>query len=308
MIRKDKMSSSPIKCIFIGLENSGKTSILTILEERFAQIGKMKPTQKVVRSIFNILGLPIIIWDMGGQECYQKEYLSEMKYYENTNILFYVVDIQDPDRFIKSLDYFFNILQILIMLRLKPRILVLFHKSDPDIKDQPYILENTQVLKGLFLDLPETLDITFHHTSIYDYDGLSSIFVKGILKILPKGQIIQDVLTDFMKKIEASAIMLLDENVLTIAEAYSDENSSNICKICGPHFVTMAEKLHKYNLYTPETIEVEMHGWLFFKHIIYENARFYLIFFTENHENFSKINELLTNFTKDVFNIIKFVL
>ncbi|MHA1651208.1 MAG: ADP-ribosylation factor-like protein [Candidatus Helarchaeota archaeon] len=304
-------NKSPIKCIFIGLDNSGKTSILTVLENRFAQLGKLgtiQPTQRIVRSQFSILGIPIVVWDMGGQEIYKKEYLSKKVFFERTNVLFYIIDIQDPDRFEESLEYFFNILQILIMLRLKPVILVLFHKSDPDIKNDAVILDRVKTLKNLFLDLPESLDITFYQTSVFDHDTLSQVFVQGILKILPRGKILQEVLTEFLQKTGSNAIMLLDENVLTIAEVYNDETSKIACEICGPHFATVMEKLHKYEFYTPDTIEMEMQGWLFFKAINFKNTRFYLVFFTKNRANFTKINALLPTLTENLFNIIKFVL
>ncbi|MHA1357933.1 MAG: ADP-ribosylation factor-like protein [Candidatus Helarchaeota archaeon] len=308
MLSDQECEKLPIKCIFIGLDNSGKTSILTTLEDRFVQLENIQPTQRILRSKFYILGLPIIIWDMGGQSIYIKEYLSQPKHFENTNLLFYVIDIQDPDRFEQSLEYFLDILKIFIMLRLKPSIRILFHKCDPTIRNESYIHERTQFLQNLFQDLPEAMDITFHQTSIYDYEQLSRVFVRGILKILPKGEIINTALKEFMGETQLNAIILFDENILPIAENYIDERAKKICKICGPHFVSMAEKLRKYALYLPDTIEVEMQGWLFFKFIKYLSTRFYLVFFTDAYENFTKINYLLPKFTERIYNIIKFVL
>jgi hypothetical protein len=69
----------------------------------------------------------------------------------------------------------------------------------------------------------------------------------------------------------------------------------------------MAEKLEDYKLFVPETIEVEMNGWLFFKHIQLK-AHFYFVFFTSEYENFHKINDLLPAFTQNIFNLVKYVL
>jgi GTPase SAR1 family protein len=269
---------------------------------------KVQPTIRIMRADFNILGIPIKIWDFGGQEQYRKEYSHELKYFERTNLLFYVVDIQDSMNFSESVEYFLDILQMFVMLKIKPHIFVLYHKSDPDLRDQPSIQKNMQMLRDLFLDLPEAMDITFHETSIYDYEQLSNVFVQGILRILPKGRIIQDVLQEFMKTTKASAIILLDENVLSIAEAFINEESRMTCHVCGPYFANMTDKLRKYNLFTPETIEVEMQGWLFFKCIDYQGMRLYLIFFTKEKENFTTINDLLPSFMEDLSNVLKFVL
>jgi GTPase SAR1 family protein len=308
MSRKERIFKDPIKLIFIGLDNSGKTSILMTLEDRFAQISDIQPTQRILRNEINILGLPIILWDMGGQSIYVKEYLSETKYFEDTKLLFYVIDIQDPRRFDESLNYFLAILKIFVMLGLNPSIRILFHKCDPHIQHDQKIFERMEMLRNLFLDLTEEMDISCHQTSIYDYERLSNVFIGGVLNILPKGEVIESTLQEFMIKTNSNAIVLLDENVLTIAEAYMDAKAKEVCDICGPYFASMAEKLCKYALYPPDTIEVEMQGWLFFKQINYQNSRFYLTFFSEAHDNFARINDLLPEFTKNIYNIIRFVL
>lgn len=304
------MSELIVKTIFLGLDNSGKTSILYTLEGKFAQIANIKPTIRFTRTDFKILGLPIKIWDMGGQEQYRQEYLSHEKYFRGTDLLFYVLDIQDIRRVTDSVEYFLNILEIFEKIDPDhyPRIIVFLHKADPYLKDLDEIRKNINEIRALFSDLESAVNFTFYETSVYDFEALSRAFVAGILKVLPKGEVIQEVLRDFMSNTQSSAIMLLDENVLLIGEASLDEGSRNICRICGPYFANMAEKLRQYDLFTPETIEVEMQGWLFFKHINYMKTHFYLIFFTKVRENFNKINDLLPAFTKDIFNLIKYVL
>ncbi|TFG05188.1 MAG: hypothetical protein EU536_02780 [Promethearchaeota archaeon] len=267
----------------------------------------LQPTVRIERTDLTILGLPIKVWDFGGQEQYRQEHLLRQQYFDRTNLLFYIVDIQDPERFQESFGYFLNILEIIVELDLEPYILVFFHKSDPEFKDSPELLKFCRDLEGLFNKLPQPFKITFHQTSIFDYEPLTRIIVQAILKVLPKGAVIQDILNNFMNKSESSAIMLLDENVLPIAEAYSTEKARDICRICGPHFATMVERLEKYQIDSPNVVEVEMKGWLFFKKIIYENTKFYLIFFTHAEKNFLKINSILPIFTKDLFNVIRFV-
>lgn len=305
------MSESVLKIIFVGLDNSGKTSILYSLEGKFAQIASLKPTIRFTRTDFNILGLPIKIWDLGGQVQYRAEYLSREQYFRGTDVLYYIIDIQDTKRFTESVEYFLNILEVFEKIDPEnyPLIQVFLHKSDPYLKDFPEMREKVSELKSLFSELSKMVNLKFFETSIYDFEAVSRAFVAGILKVLPKGEIVQEVLRDFMKKTASSAIMLLDENVLLIAEAFKDEQSRNVCRICGPYFANMAEKLREYDLFSPDTIEVEMKGqWLFFKHIDYLKTGFYLIFFTKSNENFQRINELLPVFTKDILNLITYIL
>lgn len=304
------MSEAIIKTIFIGLDNAGKTAILYTLEGKFAQIASLKPTIKFTRTDFTILGLPIKIWDMGGQKQYREEYLAQEKFFVGTDLLFYVIDIQDSTRFTDSVEYFLNVLEVFEKIDPEryPHIIILLHKADPYLKEFPHVKKTLRTVKNLFSELAKVVDLTFHETSVFDFDTISKAFVDGILKVLPKGEVVQEVLNDFMKKTESSAIILLDENVLLIGEAFINEGSRNICRICGPYFANMAEKLRNYDLFTPDTIEVEMEGWLFFKHIQYMKTHFYLIFFTTVRENFHKINDLLPAFTKDIFNLIKYVL
>ena len=304
------MDVAILKIIFIGLDNSGKTSILYTLEGKFAKVANIKPTIRFTRTDFTILGLPIKIWDLGGQEQYRKEYLSHDKFFRGTDLLFFIVDIQDTHRFTESVEYFLNILEVFEKMDPEnyPHIEIFLHKSDPYIRDLPDVRKNIITIQELFSELSKTVAITFHETSVYDFESLSQAYVHGIFQVLPKANVIKEVLTDFMRKTESSAIMLLDENVLLIGEVYSDGTSKNICRVCGPYFANMAEKLHDYNLFTPDTIEVEMDGWLFFKHIKHLKASFYLVFFTKVHENFKKINDMLPAFTEDLLNLIKYVL
>jgi len=98
------------KIAFLGLDNAGKTSILIALDRKYnfhEEIEALKPTIRVERSSFKFLMTEIFKHDFGGQEKYRIEYLKNKdKYLSNTDLLYYVVDIQDQARFDESLIYF----------------------------------------------------------------------------------------------------------------------------------------------------------------------------------------------------------
>ena len=66
-----------IKVIIAGLDNAGKTSILTALSKKYnfqKDIISITPTIRVEYQATEFLKNRVIFWDMGGQEKYRKLY------------------------------------------------------------------------------------------------------------------------------------------------------------------------------------------------------------------------------------------
>ncbi len=122
---------------FLGLDNAGKTSIITAITERFGfedEIAKLIPTRRVDRDTFKFLGIEFIRMDFGGQEFYREDYLKKPgKFLGGMDLIYYVIDAQDYKRYIESLDYLDQILIFFKEEQMYPRIAVLFHKFDPQI-------------------------------------------------------------------------------------------------------------------------------------------------------------------------------
>ncbi|NVM52084.1 MAG: GTP-binding protein [Candidatus Helarchaeota archaeon] len=303
------MSHQILKVLIVGLDNSGKTSIINTLEQKFASYHALKPTVSFnVRDEFTILGLPIKVWDLGGQKQYRDEYLTKKGFiFGETNLLFFVVDVQDPKRYSEAVDYFEKAINLLVKLGFSPIVIVLFHKVDPEIKDSKRILKVLPILKDYFDRLPTSLKIGFFETSIFDRETLSRAFIDGIFKAIPKTAVIQEALNDFMRNTDAEAVVLLDDNVLILGEAYKDETSRTLCQISGPFLSNMTEKLLKYNLSVPQVLEAQMEdGWLFQKPLQVGDTRFYIVFFTKQ-KFLDKINKYLPRLAEDLSNLIKYV-
>ncbi len=303
------MSQNILKIIMTGLDNSGKTSIIYTLEQRFASLYALKPTVSfTVREDFKIFGLPVKIWDLGGQKQYRDEYLSKKGFiFGETNLIFFVIDVQDSKRFDEAIDYFDKSIEFLNKIGLPPIIIILMHKVDPEIKDTKKVLTNIENLKNHFSRYPKSLQIEFYETSIFDRENLSRAFVSGIAKALPKTRVLKGALEDFMKNTDSDAVILLDANVLIIAEASLNEMARNLCQITGPFFANMTEKLLKYNITPPAVLEAQMeNGWLFQKPLQIDSSRFYLVFFSRQR-SLDKVNHQLSSITKDLSNLIKYV-
>ncbi|MFX1357062.1 MAG: ADP-ribosylation factor-like protein [Promethearchaeota archaeon] len=140
------------KVVVVGLDNAGKTAILTKFGGKLgiADLATLKPTKGVERHYIKTEDseLDLFIWDMGGQLKYRNQYIENPeKFFLQLDLLIYVIDVQDSERYAESFEYFEEILEILKILEENPFILIYIHKYDPDLKADPEILLNIELLK-----------------------------------------------------------------------------------------------------------------------------------------------------------------
>lgn len=188
--RAEYLSKKDTKVITIGLDNAGKTAILSMLGGKLGidTIANLKPTKRVERRKISTATLDLFIWDFGGQEDYRKAYLeSPEKFFLRTDLMIYVIDLQDPNRFQLSMDYFTEILDIMQRLSENPYILCFLHKADPDLLNDPdfqvameFVKEK---LRAIMTNRPVEYDM--YITSIYNFfttEPKFSKFIKDVLK------------------------------------------------------------------------------------------------------------------------------
>ena len=168
------LQKSAQKVIVIGLDNAGKTAILSKFGGHLgiSDLANLTPTKGVDRRHIETENsdIDLYIWDFGGQEIFRNKYLTRPEqYFLQTDLLIYVIDVQDPERYAESFEYFEQILEILSTLEEDPFVLVYIHKFDPDLKRDPETLLNVELLKDNLNQLLTTYD--------YDYEAyLTSIF------------------------------------------------------------------------------------------------------------------------------------
>ena len=142
------------KIIFAGLDNSGKTSMILSLENKKSQISSIKPTAGIDRSDLRALGFPIILFDLGGQKPFRDQYLKDDKILYKTDVLFFLVDMMDRNRFADSIEYLEKMLEMLDQdteKKEKTPLIICLHKCDPDRIQDPesYIHSNIQIYKRI---------------------------------------------------------------------------------------------------------------------------------------------------------------
>ena len=176
------MSNNIIKKVAImGLDNSGKTSIVLCLKgvKNLLSFYSLNPTKGIKIDEFETLGTRFNIWDFGGQEQYRNEYLINFKdNIKGTNKIIFVIDIQDTERYNLALDFLKKIIDLIIQIKLNIEVSIFLHKYDPDLEllNKKF---NYKKAKKLVIDIkkliPSTFPFTIEKSSIYTIFQKSAI-------------------------------------------------------------------------------------------------------------------------------------
>ncbi|MHA1293826.1 MAG: ADP-ribosylation factor-like protein, partial [Promethearchaeota archaeon] len=185
------------KILMIGLDNGGKSSILAVVQDRFSIIKDLLPTRGVQREKLDFFGFPIISWDLGGQVQYrEKLYFNKPElFFSEVDLVLYVIDSQDPDRFTESAQYFREVLKALRDLNEKPPILVILNKSDQDIRKTLQWQKNISAIKNKFnliINEFENIDADYCDTTIFQKETIMKMFSIALTKISETSEIIEN--------------------------------------------------------------------------------------------------------------------
>ncbi|MHA1275749.1 MAG: ADP-ribosylation factor-like protein [Candidatus Helarchaeota archaeon] len=161
------------KILIMGLDNSGKTSILLSLQRNTNLLSyfRLKPTRGI--NIVNIEdhGAKFNIWDFGGQEEYRKDYFQRLnEYLRETDKIIFVIDIQDMERYDKALEYLTIIVNTLQNIGNKINFSIFLHKMDPDLNTNAKFSDEAisiNLLSKIDKIVPTTFPYDLFKTSIY---------------------------------------------------------------------------------------------------------------------------------------------
>ncbi|CCC69705.1 hypothetical protein NCAS_0D01240 [Naumovozyma castellii] len=101
IIKKQKRKDKELKCLILGLDNSGKSTLVNKLlpEEERSQV-EITPTIGFQIVNFNHGGYTISMWDIGGQTTLRPFWDN---YFDKMEALVWCVDVSAPSRFQESL-------------------------------------------------------------------------------------------------------------------------------------------------------------------------------------------------------------
>ncbi|MHA1145947.1 MAG: ADP-ribosylation factor-like protein [Candidatus Helarchaeota archaeon] len=218
------------KILVVGLDNAGKSATLEIIRNNpkgsFRRLSKtilgLKPTKGVKRENFHFHNFEFSIWDMGGQKDYRMQYLEKPEYFfVQTDIIYFMLDVQDKERYLEALEYFEKVLSMINYLNETPIIMVLLHKMDPDVSDlitSAIKLEFRQILEK-FPDLKYRI----FETSIFETSTIFKAFSEGLNMISSHDKIINGIIREFGDQIGVEQIVLIDEFGFEISSHSEDD-------------------------------------------------------------------------------------
>lgn len=307
------------KILFCGLENGGKTSILLVLDKKFSLLSTVKPTIKAKRTIHtnSLLGISIIRWDLGGQKKYRKIYLgNKSKYFTEMQSIFYVMDIQSPEKFEESLIFLKDI--VTLISKSHPnnfQLLILLHKYDPDIKNNENIIENLKYLESKVPSIIKNIKFSIFKTSIYDEASLLKAFSDGVFYATHKSMMFQTLLKDYMSKTYNSSTLLLDQNCFIISSRSTNDDYQKICEAIAPRLTRALEKLEEWDISTVDIVtniefpqkqsEFHKEGIIFLRKLDIINTRFYLVALCLNKKVKVKSYEYLPILADNLKNLLE---
>jgi small GTP-binding protein len=216
-----------IKVIVSGLDNAGKTSVLTALNKKYdfqKEITALSPTIRVEYQATEFLKNRIVFWDMGGQEKYRKLYQEKQElYFADTDLLIYIIDIQDTKRIETSLMYLDAILQNFMKNKMDVPLIISFHKFDPEFIRNERMIEEIESLREHLLKKYPSFKILFQLTSIYDIISIIQLSSYGLSVFDEKFFNLSELLEKYLIQFESESLILFDKNGIILSEYYKDD-------------------------------------------------------------------------------------
>ena len=170
---QENNSKDAKKIVLMGLDNSGKTSIVMCLKgvKNLSSFNTISPTRGFETINFSALGLEFNIWDFGGQQKLREGYLENFNdHIRGASKLIYVIDIQDEKRYDTALEYLAEIIKLLRKNKISLEFSLFLHKFDPDLEILKKEIKE-EVLQPLLKQIddiiPPDFQFAIYKTSIY---------------------------------------------------------------------------------------------------------------------------------------------
>ena len=302
-----------IKVLFTGLDNAGKSSIISALLKETSAFPVLKPTRGIKNRDFEFLGMQIAEWDLGGQKVYRRAYLNKdpEKIFGKTEILLSVIDIQDKNRVSEALDYLKDIYDIMMSLNIKPSIYVFFHKYDPVslIGSQAELNNHSLELREKIKNLLNYPKVEFYRTSIFDIQTIIIAVSKILLSKNPKSKVIEETIREFAEKLDMEALELIDDNSLILGSFYKNKHVEDLMNAIMPFFLEVNEIFDKVSFSRPheDKPEDQMVIQKFGKYFLFKKfslkqieSNFYFLN-CKNDANFNKEDfQIFVNLIKEI--------
>lgn len=176
------------KIVLVGLAQAGKTSIFKTFFERTSQeaIKEISPTvlREIHRPLVQSTEERITVFDLGGQAQYLPMHLKEeASIFGGSTELVFVIDVQNASRFEEAVQYFSQIVDIVINQEQIPSLTVLLNKFDPEQRNT--LGTNLSKLMKTIEPIVQPLNPVYDLTSVYDSQTIERSLLRLFFRTLP---------------------------------------------------------------------------------------------------------------------------
>ncbi len=235
MLLQFATSSQQKKILLLGLDDAGKTSILNILQKKHSTIRNLLPTRGVSRQTMDFLGTSMICWDFGGQIAYRKMYLARPDLFLESDLIIFVIDVLNSDRYQEATDYLFEIMHLVNEMGDKPPLIVSMHKFDPDVADDESLLRKRASLIDTIAT--KALDLQYNckfvNSTIFLRETVEQLFSIAIQEMHTATYMLEHLVEEYTEKIGAKSVALMTNNSLVLATYSTDPALENIITQTG---------------------------------------------------------------------------
>ncbi|TXT62647.1 MAG: putative ARF-like protein [Promethearchaeota archaeon] len=300
------------KIIIAGLDYAGKTSSIIALRQKYnfyEQVKNLKPTIKIEYNTFDFLNeYEINLWDMGGQAKYRKMYLDRPAYFEDTNYIYYYIDIQDIEKITTSIDYLKELLNIFRDLEYENEIIICIHKYDPKLRRDKIVLDRIRDIKNQLNSIPD-FEFKFFRTSIFDIASLSKAISYSLNKLIDL-KALDLALKSLMRKFNGNYAVLYTEDGVILVDSYREILDSmqyeQDIKENISHDLVLIQKLKDDNVDFSERVDYNDDVIEYLKKYDINGNSFFLKMNTPNleEEGINLLKQNFKNFEKNIKEVI----
>jgi GTPase SAR1 family protein len=247
-------SKHKIKILFVGLKHSGKSSFLLTINRKYSEIVQRDSNQGSDIHIANMLGTTIVNWDIGQDTDLPASFKNKAEIYlYDSNLIYFFVDGTNNDSIDESTKWFEIILKSLKKNVIDIPIIIIITKVDSDISEKPEIRKIISSIKSKLssVALKYMKNFSFFEISMFEISSVLSAFSNGINILSPNKDISEYKLHEYSKKINASGIMLFNENGLVIAQYVNDPEFDlrhtyplkHVIETLGPQYINIFKNI-----------------------------------------------------------------
>ncbi len=218
-----------LKIPVLGVDNAGKTSLITTLQREFKELSSLAPTKKIERTKRNFFDKKIMVWDGGGQEEDRAKDAkrAETFFSDIGGEAFYVIDLQDKEKFDASFSYFDEIVSAIKEYSPDTTINLLIHKVDPGMESKQEVLDQFKKLSEEFVVRVSPLKMRVCQTTIYNPISVIRAFSKPIFGNTTLYDNFSILFRDFVNETHSDFALIFTDQLLEVGNYFSPHVDQN---------------------------------------------------------------------------------